>query len=178
MPLSEVSLPAIPVLTGIPSTPENITSIGEDHDKLPDLVSKQGSNNNTEVGNNKENKINTEPKATFNVQRLSTEEEMDAVDALLSLSTLHDNSVDQLTENKILMPIGGGNLPIDVAQVDHAIAKMTKQEEEGAAAKCTINENNVTPVNNTSKPVSVVIGDDQPHASQSNGDNEFSTSEG
>lgn len=83
---------------------------------------------------------------------------MDAVDALLSLSTLRDDSVDQLMENKILMPIGGGNLQIDAApvpleldqaQVDHAIAKMTQQEEEDAAAESTINENNVTPVNNT-----------------------------
>ena len=109
---------------------ENITSIG----KLPDLVSKQPSNNNSEVGNDKGNKINTEPKETFNVEPLSIEEEMDAVDALLSLSTLRDDSVDQLMENKILMPIGGGNLQIDAApvpleldqaQVDHAIAKMT-----------------------------------------------------
>ena len=67
-------------------------------------------------------------------------------------------------------------LELDQAQVDHAIAKMTKQEEEEAAAKCTIDENNVTPVYNTSKPVSVVIGADQPHASQSNGDNDVKVS--
>ena len=116
-PLSEVSLPAVPALTGVPSMPENITPTGEEPDKLPGLASNQVSNNDTEVDTGKGNKSNTEPKETFNVEPLSNEEEMDVVDALLSLSTLRDDSVDLLTENETLMPIGGGNLPIDVAPV-------------------------------------------------------------
>ena len=81
---------------------------------------------------------------TFNVDPLSTEDEMDAVDALLSLQDLHDDTKDDdpVNENTELMPIGGVNLPVDVAlvpieldqiQVDQAIAKLTKQEEEEAA---------------------------------------------
>ena len=42
---------------------------------------------------------------------------MDIADALLSLQDLRDDSVDQPTEKETLMPIGGGNLPIDVAPV-------------------------------------------------------------
>ena len=61
------------------------------------------------------------------------------------------------TENETLMPIGGKNLPIYVApvpielnqvQVDHAIAKMTKQQEE-AATECVVNKENENPVENT-----------------------------
>ena len=70
---------------------------------------------------------------------LSTEDELDAVDALLSLSGIRDESADPTTENELLMPIGGANLPLDVApvpielgqvEVDHAIAKLAMQEEE------------------------------------------------
>ena len=52
------------------------------------------------------------------------------------------------------MPIGGANLLVDVApvpleldqvQVDHAIAKITKQEEEEAAADHGVNKDNVHP---------------------------------
>ena len=82
-------------------------------------------------------------------------------------------------ENEILMPIGGGNLPIDVApvpielnqvQVDHAIAKMTEQKEEEAAAKCAIDKDNANPAENIPQPVPAVVADDQPMGSKSTGD--------
>ena len=87
---------------------------------------------------------NRDPIETFNVDPLSTEGEMDAVDALLSLQDLCDDTKgDPIDENAELMPIGGLNLPVDTApvpielnqiQVDHAIAKLAEQEEEEAAA--------------------------------------------
>ena len=120
------------------------------------------SNKDSEIDTENRNVTITEPRETFNVEPLSTEEEMDAVDALLSLQDLRDDSVDQPTENETLMPIGGGNLPVDVAlvpielnqvQVDHAIAKMTEQQqEEEAATERVADKNNVTPTENISGP--------------------------
>ena len=83
------------------------------------------------------------------------------------------------TENETLMPIGGNNLPIDVAsvaielnqaQVDHAIAKMTKQQEEEAAAECVADKENENPVEYTSRPAPAVVADDQPQVSKHKGD--------
>ena len=82
---------------------------------------------------------------TFNVEPLSmdNEAEMDVVDALLSLSSVRDDSEDPTLENEQLMPIGGANLPVDAApvpielgqvQVDHAIAELAKQNEIQAQA--------------------------------------------
>ena len=47
----------------------------------------------------------------------STEDELDAVDALLGLQHLRDNSIVPLEgDNSELMPIGGGeNVPEDIA---------------------------------------------------------------
>ena len=83
------------------------------------------------------------------------------------------------TENETLMPIGGNNLPIDVApvpialsqvQVDHAIAKMTKQQEEEAAAKCVVDKENENPVENTPQPALAAVADDQPQGPKHKGD--------
>ena len=83
------------------------------------------------------------------------------------------------TENETLMPIGGNNLPIDVApvpialsqvQVDHAIAKMTKQQEEEAAAECVVDEENENPVENTPQPALAAVADDQPQGPKHKGD--------
>ena len=77
------------------------------------------------------------------------------------------------------MPIGGNNLPIDVAsvpivlsqvQVDHAIAKMTKQQEEEAAAECVVDEENENPVENTPQPALAAVADDQPQGPKHKGD--------
>ena len=71
----------------------------------------------------------------------STEDKLDAVDALLGLQHLHDNSIVPLEDdNSELMPIGGGeNVPEDIApqpllldqvNVDNAIATMIATEQE------------------------------------------------
>ena len=149
VPLGDAaSLPARPVLTGVLSTPENMSLIGENADKLPDIVVNRPDGNMTVTAPNPT--ANLDPIETFNVDPLSTEDEMDTVDALLSLQDLRDDTKDDnpVNENAELMPIGGVNLPVDVAsvsieldqvQVDHAIAKLTKQEEEEAVA----NDSNV-----------------------------------
>ena len=84
---------------------------------------------------------------TFNVEPLSTdnEAEMDVVDALLSLLSVRDDGKDPTLENEQLMPIGRVNLPVDAAlvpielgQVDHAIAEIAEQNEiqtQAAAVK-------------------------------------------
>ena len=83
------------------------------------------------------------------------------------------------TENETLMPIGGNNLPIDVApvpialsqvQVDHAIAKMTKQQEEEAATECVVDKENENPVENTPRPTLAFVADDQPQGPNYKGD--------
>ena len=114
------------------------------HDELPDLVTvKTGKDTGTEVTLTADtitgNLESDHPMETFNIDPLSTEDELDAVDALLSLSGIRDENADPTTENELLMPIGGTNLPLDVApvpielgqvEVDHAIAKLAMQEEE------------------------------------------------
>ena len=68
----------------------------------------------------------------------TTEEEFDAVDALLSLSTVRDNATEtSLDDNASLMPIGGNSMYHDVnpvtvhldqVSVDGAIAKIVQEE--------------------------------------------------
>ena len=89
-------------------------------DELPDLVTfKTGKDTGTEVtltaNDFTGNPESDHPKETFNVDPLSTEDDLDAVDALLSLSGIQDENADPTTENELLMPIGGANLPLDVA---------------------------------------------------------------
>ena len=71
----------------------------------------------------------------------STEDELDAVDALLSLQQPRDNSIVQSgDDNSQLMPIGGGeNIPEDIApqpllldqvNIDNAIVTMIATEQE------------------------------------------------
>ena len=79
-----VPLPAIPALTGIPGTPENLTPTGENPEKLPDLGLTLASNNDNVIDTENRNVTNIEPRETFNVEPLSTKEEMDVLDALLS----------------------------------------------------------------------------------------------
>ena len=135
-----------PSRTGIPSTPDTATSLnrttkltGQDinTENLPDLVLED-----TAVSVNVATDIpsTSQVKETFNVEPLSTDDEaeMDVVDALLSLSGVRDDGKDRTLENEQLMPIGGANLPVDVApvpialgqvQVDHAIAELAEQDE-------------------------------------------------
>ena len=114
------TLPAVPPpaskpapsneLTGVPKTDDNI---------LPDLVLEQ-----------------EDPDTT---QAVSTEEEMDAAAVLLSLGEIRDNTLDDNNENAELMPIGGLNVPLDIApqpirldqlSVDNAIAKMIQLDDQ------------------------------------------------
>ena len=82
-------------------------------------------------------------------------------------------------DNETLMPIGGKNLPINIApvpielnqvKVDHAIAKMTKQQEEEAATECVVDKENENPVENTPQPAPAVVADDQPQDPKHKGD--------
>ena len=72
-------------------------------------------------------------------QAVSTEEEMDAVAALLSLGEVGNETLDDNNENAELMPIGGQNVPLDVApqpirldqlSVDNAIAEITQANDQ------------------------------------------------
>ena len=144
-----------PSLTGVLSMPDTAMSpnhktkpTGQDinTENLPDLVL-----DDTAVSVNIATDIpsTSQAKETFNVEPLSTDDEaeMDVVDALLSLSGVRDDGEDPTLENEQLMPIGGANLPVDVApvpivlgqvQVDHAIAELAEQDEiqsQAAASK-------------------------------------------
>ena len=72
-------------------------------------------------------------------QAVSTEEEMDAAAALLSLGEMGNDTLDNNNENAELMPIGGQNVPLDIApqlirldqlSVDNAIAEMTQANDQ------------------------------------------------
>ena len=142
-------------LTGIPGTPHTATTApkpakqDDAEDNLPDLVSDNTVGDNTIATDATVALPSTsQPKETFNVDPLSTEDEidMDAVDALLSLSSVQDYSKDPTLENKEIMPIGGANLPVDIApvpielgpiQIDRAKAEITKQEQINVQAAST-----------------------------------------
>ena len=69
----------------------------------------------------------------------NTEEEMDAAAALLSLGEMGNETLDDNNENAELMPIGGQNVPLDIApqpirldqlSVDNVIAEMTQANDQ------------------------------------------------
>ena len=69
---------------------------------------------------------------------VSTEEDLKAASTLLSLGDIHDDTLDEDDENAQLMPIGGVNVPVDVApkplrldqvSVDNVIAGIVETEE-------------------------------------------------
>ena len=155
-------------------------------DELPDLVTvKTGKDTGTEVtltaNDITGNPESDCPKETFNIDPLSTEDELDAVDALLSLSGIRDKNADPTTENELLMPIGGTNLPLDVApvpielgqvEVDHAIAKLAVQEEEQSITEKQPTVNTQDP--NTAAPLNVDPNDNS-DLSPPRGKGEFRT---
>ena len=59
----------------------------------------------------------------------TTEEEEDAIDALLSLGREGAAHADSLDENSQLMPIGGENLPIDAAPVQVRLDQLSVDQE-------------------------------------------------
>ena len=93
--------PTTDTFTAIPtpstSTLEGITNVNE---QLPDLVWPQ-------PGTVKENKL------PVNVG--NTEEDLEAASTLLSLGNTLEEALDEGEENALLMPIGGANVPEDVA---------------------------------------------------------------
>ena len=106
-------------------------------DILPDLVRNTEPDLETSLPPTTTTKINS----TLQKEGQSTEDELDAVDALLGLQHLRDNSIVPLEDdNSELMPIGGGeNVPEDVApqpllldqvNVDNAIVTMIATEQE------------------------------------------------
>ena len=106
----------VPSLTGVP-TPL-------DPNNLPDLVV------NREASN-------PEPDTSKTADPVSTEEEMDAIDALLSLGDVHEDTLNE-DDNAQLMPIGAPSNIVDVApvlvrldqlNVDTAIADIMQTEE-------------------------------------------------
>ena len=125
-------------LAGVQSPPDGSHELSTE-DKLPDLVIPEK--------NNKE-----ECSAVLNIvppvgekppdhifDGATTEEEFDAVDALLSLSTPRDITADNvLDDNSTLMPVGGSAVYEDVnpvpvhldqVTVDGAIAEIVEQED-------------------------------------------------
>ena len=92
---------------------------------------------------------NPEPDTSKTADPVSTEEEMDAIDALLSLGDVRDDTLDE-DDNKQLMPVGAPSYIIDAAplpvrldqlNVDTAIAGIMQTEELEQQ-----NIDNVTPV--------------------------------
>ena len=77
-----------------------------------------------------------ENKLPVNVE--STEEELEAASTLLSLGDMFEDTLDEEEEKALLMPIGGANVPEDVApqplqldqvSVDNAIAGLVETEQ-------------------------------------------------
>ena len=102
----------IETLTGVPAGA---------NEQLPDLVL-----------------TNDDPDTSQATGAVSTEEEIDAAEALLSLGEVRDDTLDN-DENAMLMPIGGPNPTVDVApepikldqvNVDKAIAELIQDDQD------------------------------------------------
>ena len=102
---------------------ETLTSVPIEDQKLPDLVVNQNDPGTAAPDNVEESAIA--------VHTVSTEEDLKAASTLLSLGDTHDDTLDDDDENAQLMPIGGINVPVDIApeplrldqvSVDNAIA--------------------------------------------------------
>ena len=99
-----VTLSAVPTKSG---DGETLTGIPVEDQKLPDLVVNQNELDTVEP-------VNVE-QAAIAVNIVSTEEDLKAASMLLSLGDTHDDTLDDDDENAQLMPIGGINVPVDVA---------------------------------------------------------------
>ena len=118
---SNNTLPAVPPSASRSTPSDELKGVpGKiDDDFLPDLVLEHEDPNTAQV--------------------ISTEEEMDAVAALLSLGEMGNDNLDDNNENAELMPIGGQNVPLDIApqpirlgqlNVDNAIAEMIHADDQ------------------------------------------------
>ena len=113
------------------------------NDSLPDLVLNTGTVNtalplNLPEFSNLPPVGETPPDYIFDGGTTTTEDEFDAVDALLSLSTARPNTSDDIEDNCTLMPIGGESRFVDVnpvrveldqVTVDGAIAQIVETQE-------------------------------------------------
>ena len=102
-----------------------------DEQKLPDLVLERDELNTSQT-----------------TGAISTEEEMDAVTALLSLGEIRDDTIEG-EDNAELMPIGGRNVAVDAAQepirldqvsVDRAIAGLIHDDQDDQDRDITTGE--------------------------------------
>ena len=118
------TLPAVPSSTAKRAPDTDLTGVPSvaDDQILPDLVLKQ-----------------EDPDISEAAGTISTEEEMDAAAALLSLGEVRDDTLDDDNNNAELRPLGGQNVPMDVApepihldqmSVDKAVAGMIQSEEQ------------------------------------------------
>ena len=127
------ALKAVPPLPAVPTTGQcaqdqstkSLTGVQLNEDKqLPDLVL-----------------ASNDPDASQGTTTgaVSTEEERDAAETLLSLGEVRDDTLDDDDDNAMLMPIGGPNPVVDVApepirldqvNVDNAIAELIQNNED------------------------------------------------
>ena len=124
-------------LTGLDVNPSTLGVQTTNEDTLPDL----GRSSEPDIEALLLPTTTTEINSNLQKEGQSTEDELDAVDALLGLQHLRDNSIVPLEDdNSELMPIGGGeNIPEDIApqpllldqvNIDNAIATMIATEQE------------------------------------------------
>ena len=134
---SKASSISTPDLTGVPTA--------QIVETLPDLV---------------QNRYTLNPELPSVVDPVSTEEELDAIDALLSLSEVHDNTLED-DDNADLMPVGVPTNIVDAApvpvkldqlNVDTALAEMVQTEE---LEKQATEESTPIPDENANKPDNV-----------------------
>ena len=128
---TKASLPAVPPLPAIPGTSQSepnqtnvpLTGVPATSDEhLPDLVLPQD-----------------DPDTSKATGAISTEEDIEAAETLLSLGEVRDDTLDDDDENAMLMPIGGPNITADVApepirldqvNVDKAIAELIQKDQD------------------------------------------------
>ena len=118
------TLPALPSSTAKRAPDTDLTGVPSvtDDQILPDLVPEQEDLDTLQA-----------------TGAISTEEEMDAAAALLSLGEVRDDTLDGGDDNAELMPIGGQNVPVDAVpepicldqlSVDKAIEGLIQSEEQ------------------------------------------------
>ena len=101
-------------------------------------------------------------------QAIRTEEEMDAVAALLSLGEMGNDTLYDNNENAELMPIGGHNVPLDVTpqpilldqlNVDNAIAEMIHADDQSKDTSANTKTEEQFEVQTVAKPDDVKLDD-------------------
>ena len=161
--------PSFSTLSAIPSTST------ANHSTVLDLTgvwTPSDTNNLQDLEVNRE-APNPEPDTSKTADPVSTEEEMDAIDALLSLGDVHEDTLD-IDDNTQLMPVGAPTNIVDAApvpvrldqlNVDTAIAGIMQMKELEQQ-----NIDNVTPApdeSNSNKQTAERTTDDRPKSASS-----------